>query len=52
MNQLQSQISGGFYGLLVGDALGVPYEFKKASDIPPLEQIEFTPPVGYPRTYQ
>jgi ADP-ribosyl-[dinitrogen reductase] hydrolase len=52
MDQLQSRITGGIYGLLVGDALGVPYEFKSAAEIPPLQQIEFEPPSGYPRTYQ
>jgi ADP-ribosylglycohydrolase len=51
MDQLQNRIAGGFYGLLVGDALGVPYEFKKAPEIPPREQIEFEPPEGYKRTY-
>ena len=42
---------GGLLGLLVGDALGVPYEFHSASDIPPHAQIEMTPPPGYARTY-
>ncbi len=51
MNFDSNQIAGGFYGLLVGDALGVPYEFKSAAQIPPLEQIEMTPPDNYPRTY-
>ncbi len=51
MNHSQNRIAGGFYGLLVGDALGVPYEFKHASQIPALQEIEMTPPVGYARTY-
>jgi ADP-ribosyl-[dinitrogen reductase] hydrolase len=51
MEQLHSRVTGGFYGLLIGDALGVPYEFKKASEIPPLEEIEFNPPQDYKRTY-
>ena len=50
-NVNSNQIAGGFYGLLVGDALGVPYEFKSPSQIPRFEQIEMTPPAGYPRTY-
>jgi ADP-ribosylglycohydrolase len=37
-------LEGGLIGLLVGDALGVPYEFEI---IPPLAQIEFTPPAGH-----
>ena len=38
------RIEGGIVGLLVGDALGVPYEFEKPL---PLDQIEFTPPPGH-----
>ena len=38
---------GGIYGLLIGDALGVPYEFHMKEDIPPLEKIEMTPPDGF-----
>lgn len=51
MSFTSDQLSGGVWGLLVGDALGVPYEFKPAAQIPPLKQIEFQPPQGYPRTY-
>src|SRR6266536_2238376 len=40
----KKRIEGGLVGLLVGDALGVPYEFE---EIPPLEQIEFVPPPGH-----
>jgi ADP-ribosylglycohydrolase len=49
---LLSRIEGGLVGLLVGDALGVPYEFHPASDIPPLEQIEFEPPSGFRRSHR
>lgn len=38
-------------GLLVGDALGVPYEFHHPEAIPPLDQIEFEPPHTFDRTY-
>lgn len=40
------------WGLLVGDALGVPYEFNKPDKLPPRAQIEFEPPAGFRRTYQ
>jgi ADP-ribosylglycohydrolase len=40
----QERIQGGLLGLLVGDALGVPYEFE---DVPSPEQIEFVPPAGH-----
>ena len=45
------RIRGGLIGLLVGDALGVPYEFKPPALIPAPAEIEFEPPEGYPRTY-
>ncbi len=48
----QERIEGGLIGLLVGDALGVPYEFHTPNQIPPIAQIEFTPPPGFSRTYQ
>jgi ADP-ribosylglycohydrolase len=45
------RVRGGLMGLLVGDALGVPYEFKPPSAIPAHHDIEMTPPPGCPRTY-
>ena len=45
------RISGAIYGLLVGDALGVPYEFKSPHELPSLEQIEFEPPAGFYRSH-
>lgn len=39
-------------GLLVGDALGVPYEFHPASGIPSAELIENTPPDGFHRAHR
>lgn len=48
----EERIAGGLYGLLIGDALGVPYEFKPPQNLPPLEQIEFEPPEGFARTYE
>ena len=46
------QISGGVWGLLIGDALGVPYEFNAPEKLPPRAQIEFEPPASFRRTYQ
>ncbi len=46
-----SKIKGGIYGLLTGEALGVPYEFHLKEDIPPAEQIEMTPPEGFIRAH-
>jgi len=42
---------GGLIGLLVGDALGVPFEFKTPSQLPSRELIEMTPPNGYRRSH-
>jgi ADP-ribosylglycohydrolase len=48
---LKEKISGGLIGLLVGDALGVPYEFHKRDEIPSFAEIEFTPPPGFRRSH-
>lgn len=45
------RIRGGLYGLLVGDALGVPYEFHDASEIPDEHEIEMAPPRGFRRAH-
>ena len=42
---------GGVIGLLVGDALGVGFEFKRPSQIPARDRIEMTMPVSFNRTY-
>lgn len=46
-----SRIEGGLLGLLIGDALGVPYEFHNPRSIPPLDKIEYAPPPGYGRAH-
>lgn len=48
---LEEKISGGLIGLLVGDALGVPYEFHQQDEIPSATEIEFTPPHGFARAH-
>lgn len=48
----QNKLAGGFYGLLIGDALGVPYEFHRAEEIPPYQNIEMVPPHGFSKSYQ
>ena len=48
---LADRIRGGLYGLLIGDALGVPYEFHPAAQIPPVNEIEMTPPEGFQRAH-
>lgn len=51
MVSLKDRIEGGLWGLLVGDALGVPYEFHPAESIPAPGLIEMQPPPGFERTY-
>lgn len=46
------RIAGGLYGLLIGDALGVPYEFHKAEELPAYTEIEMVPPKWFGKTYK
>jgi ADP-ribosylglycohydrolase len=43
------RLRGGIYGLLVGDALGVPYEFRHAAELP--AEIEMDPPDWFRRAH-
>lgn len=45
------RIIGGIWGLLVGDAVGVPYEFYKAEELSKLNYIDMVPPKGFRRTH-
>lgn len=38
--------------MLVGDAVGVPYEFHRAANIPPRELIDMVPPAGFARAHR
>jgi ADP-ribosyl-[dinitrogen reductase] hydrolase len=51
MVTLPERLEGGLDGLLFGDALGVPYEFHRTAEIPPLAEIEFEPPAHFRRSY-
>lgn len=46
-----TRIKGGLYGALIGDALGVPYEFHNAADLPVRERIEMWPPQDFQRAH-
>lgn len=48
----RSRVLGSLYGLLVGDALGVPYEFHPPAALPPLHEIEMDPPAGFHRAHR
>ena len=47
----REKIAGGLYGMLVGDALGVPYEFTAPEHLPPREMLEMDPPPGFDRAH-
>lgn len=47
----ENKIAGGIWGLLVGDALGVPYEFHAPEELPPIAHIEMTPPSNFRRAH-
>ena len=48
----KSKIRGGIYGLLLGDAAGVPYEFNPPANLAPhADRIDMAPPPGFRRTY-
>ena len=51
MPNLVERLEGGLLGLLIGDALGVPYEFHPPQDLPALDKIEFSPPSGFRRAH-
>lgn len=47
-----NKVRGGLWGLLVGDALGVPYEFNHPDDLPARELLEMAPPPSFRRSHQ
>ena len=46
------RVRGALVAMLVGDALGVPYEFHHATAIPALADIEMTPPPEFARSHE
>ncbi len=51
MITFRDRLEGGVYGLLIGDALGVPYEFHAPEALPPPADIEMIPPAQFPRAH-
>jgi len=47
----RDRLAGGLVGLLVGDALGVPYEFTLPAEVPEARYIELEPPAGFLRSH-
>lgn len=48
---VHERVAGGLFGLLIGDALGVPYEFHAPHTLPPLNDLAFAPPAGFDRAH-
>lgn len=51
MPTLQQRVAGGIWGLLVGDAVGVPYEFHPPDALPPRDALEMIPPPTFRRAH-
>lgn len=51
MRATKDQIWAGMFGLLVGDACGVPYEFRSPVSLPVLDELEMVPPAGFVPSY-
>lgn len=51
-SEISNRLRGGLYGLLVGDALGVPYEFHSANELPDIGQLEMEPPSRFMRAHR
>ena len=47
MIRFRDRLEGGIFGLLVGDALGVPYEFYHPAKIPPAGQSAALSEIGW-----
>lgn len=48
----KDKVLGGLWGLLIGDATGVSYEFNPPDKLPPFEQIDIIPPNKFEKTYK
>lgn len=49
---VSDRLIGSFWGAIVGDAIGVPYEFIDPSYIDPAAEISFDPPSSMPRYHK
>lgn len=48
---LREKQLGALWGFLIGDAVGVPYEFTSADLLPPMNQLDMNPPTGFVKSY-
>ena len=47
----KDKIKGVIYGLLIGDTVGVPYEFNTPEQLPVYDEIEMISPPYFKKTY-
>ncbi|WP_108471261.1 ADP-ribosylglycohydrolase family protein [Rhodanobacter thiooxydans] len=47
----RDRLAGGLWGLLIGNALGVPYAHHDVEELVAIETIDFEPPAGFDRSY-
>ncbi|MEO6417913.1 MAG: ADP-ribosylglycohydrolase family protein [Polyangiaceae bacterium] len=52
MHDRKDRLAGGIFGLLIGDALGVPYEFHRPEHLPPRDLLEMAPPPDFRRAHR
>jgi ADP-ribosyl-[dinitrogen reductase] hydrolase len=52
MPSTEECLLGGLWGMLVGDACGVPYEFNPPDRLPPKADLEMTPPTSFARSHR
>jgi len=46
----RDRLAGGLWGLLIGNAVGVPYTHRDREDQPASENFDFEPPASFPRS--
>ena len=47
----RTKVLGGIWGLIIGDAVGVPYEFTPQEYIPNIDKIDMVAPKYFRKTY-
>mgnify|MGYP002769385095 FL=1 len=47
----RNKVLGGIWGLIIGDAVGVPYEFTPKENIPNIDKIDMVAPDYFRKTY-
>ena len=48
---MRDKLLGALYGALVGDACGVPYEFRAPGVLPRYDDIDMIPPTDFNRSW-